>query len=163
MASTAAPLDLARLRLFVQVAEVGSLTKAAVMLDTAQPAISRQIAQLEREWGGRLFHRTGRGVAPTELGLRILPRAKALLAQAGELADDIKGTAGIPSGNVRIGVLPSLSQPLISLLFQRTRARFPKLQPASLRGLHRPDRGMARERPDRHRDPLSLWPGPAAR
>ena len=128
MASTAALLDLARLRLFVQVAEVGSLTKAAVMLDTAQPAISRQIGQLEREWGGRLFHRTGRGVALTELGLRILPRAKALLAQAGELAEDIKGTAGVPSGDVRIGLLPSLSQPLISLLFRRTRTSFPKLR-----------------------------------
>ncbi len=128
MASTAAPLDLARLRLFAQVAEVGSLTKAAVMLDTAQPAISRQIGQLEREWGGRLFHRTGRGVALTELGERILPRAKALLAQAGQLSEDIKGTAGVPSGNVRVGVLPSLSQPLISLVFRRTRASFPNLR-----------------------------------
>jgi LysR family transcriptional regulator, nitrogen assimilation regulatory protein len=127
-ASTAPPLDLGRLRLFVQVAELGSLTKAAVMLDTAQPAISRQIGQIEREWGGRLFHRTGRGVALTELGERILPRAKALLAQAGELAEDIKGTAGVPSGDVRIGVLPSLSQPLISQLFRRTRASFPKVR-----------------------------------
>jgi len=125
---TAALLDLVRLRLFVQVAEVGSLTKAAVMLDTAQPAISRQIGQLEREWGGRLFHRTGRGVALTELGERILPRAKALLAQASQLAEDIKGTAGVPAGDVRVGVLPSLSQPLINLLFRRTRTSFPKLR-----------------------------------
>lgn len=84
------------------------------MLDTAQPAIGRQIGQLEREWGGRLFHRTGRGVALTELGEPVLPRAKSLLAQAAELVDEIKGTAGVPSGDVRIGVLPSLSQPLIN-------------------------------------------------
>ena len=128
MASTTAPLDLARLRLFVQVAEVGSLTKAAVMLDTAQPAISRQIAQLEREWGGRLFHRTGRGVALTELGDRVLPRAKSLLAQAAELVEEIKGTAGVPSGDVRIGVLPSLSQPLINALFRRARTGLPNVR-----------------------------------
>jgi DNA-binding transcriptional LysR family regulator len=120
-----AAVDLPRLRLFAQVAELGSLTKAAVMLDTAQPAISRQIGQLERDWGGRLFHRTGRGVALTELGARILPRAKALLAQAAELAEHISGTAGVPSGDVRLGVLPSLSHPLISMLFRHARASFP--------------------------------------
>jgi LysR family nitrogen assimilation transcriptional regulator len=66
-------MDLAGLRLFVQVAEAGSLSRAATGLETTQPAISRRIAAFEQAWGGRLFHRTGRGVMLTDLGERVLP------------------------------------------------------------------------------------------
>ena len=58
--------DLFRLKRFLVVAEMGSLTKAAVVLDTTQSALSLQMAALERECGQRLFDRTGRGVALTE-------------------------------------------------------------------------------------------------
>jgi LysR family nitrogen assimilation transcriptional regulator len=121
-------VDVARLRLFAQVAEAGSLTKAAVMLDSVQSDISRRISALEHEFGGRLFHRTGRGVALTELGEQILPRVRELLEAADRLSSEVKGTAIAPRGEVRIGTMPSLSHPLINLLFRRTAEHFPQVR-----------------------------------
>src|ERR1700688_2705372 len=89
------PLDLEALRVFVQVAELGSLTKAAVLLDTVQPAVSRTIAALEPDCAGRLFHRTGRGLVLTEFGEQILPQVKALLLQSNLQKDEMKSVRGL--------------------------------------------------------------------
>ena len=121
-------MDLAKLKLFAEVAEQGSLTKASIALSSVPSALSRKIAALERECGGRLFHRTGRGVTLTELGQRILPRAKALLAGMDELALDIRASAGVPTGQVRIGLLASLLHPLIDRLFRDLRKRHPGIR-----------------------------------
>jgi LysR family transcriptional regulator, nitrogen assimilation regulatory protein len=120
--------DLAKLELFAAVAELGSLTKVAAARNSAQPVISRQIAALERECGGRLFARTGRGMALTELGQRILPRIKAILANAEELSQDVGANSGVPMGDVRIGSLPSLYKLLIVPLFRVVRERFPGIR-----------------------------------
>ena len=64
-------MDYAAWKLFVDAAELGSLSKVAVAYGTSQPHISRQIGELEQECGGRLFQRTGRGVVLTEFGQRI--------------------------------------------------------------------------------------------
>jgi LysR family transcriptional regulator, nitrogen assimilation regulatory protein len=69
--------ELGRLKRFLAVADSGNLTKAAVTLATTQSALSLQMAALERECGDRLLHRTGRGVALTELGSRLALRARA--------------------------------------------------------------------------------------
>ena len=85
-----ASLDLSRLLLFAKVAELGSLTRAAVAMDTLQSAVSRRIAALERDCGGRLFHRTGRGVTLTDLGRRVLPAVTTLLADAERLTLEMR-------------------------------------------------------------------------
>lgn len=121
-------VDIEHWRLFVQVAEVGSLTKAAALRDTAQPVLSRQIAHIERVCGERLFDRTGRGVLLTEAGRRVLPRVKAWLNEADQLVADIRATAGQPFGVVRVGVLPSAAPLLVSLLYQQVRVSFPGIQ-----------------------------------
>jgi len=121
-------MDLSKWELFSKVAEHGSLTRAAMMLDLAQSAISRQINALERECGGRLFLRTGRGVALTETGERILPRIRALLAEAEQIANDVRMTAGTPVGEVRLGVIPSIAYPLINTLVKRVRSQFPEVR-----------------------------------
>jgi DNA-binding transcriptional LysR family regulator len=120
-------MDLDRLRFFVQVAELGSFGKAASMTGVDQSGISRKINALEQDCSGRLFHRTGRGVTLTEFGQLILPRVKALLNDADQLADAMKTCAGVPSGLVRIGIMPSLSDPSMSILLSRVRARFPAI------------------------------------
>ena len=58
-------MELDQIRTFVVVAEMGTLSRAAIQLSTAQPVLSRRIRQLEEELGVELFHRTGRGVVPT--------------------------------------------------------------------------------------------------
>jgi LysR family transcriptional regulator, nitrogen assimilation regulatory protein len=129
-----AALDLEALRVFVQVAELGSLTKAAVLLDTVQPAVSRTIAALERDCAGRLFHRTGRGLLLTEFGHRILPRVKALLLESSQLEDEMKSGGGLATGEVRLGILPSLTDPAVYTLYRKTRDLFPNVRLHVLEG-----------------------------
>ena len=117
-----------RWKLFVLVAQLGSLTKAAVVLDSRQSAISTQISQLERECGGRLFSRTGRGVVLTSLGEAVLPRVQALLREAEQLGEDIVGSSRVPSGEVRVGVVSSTSYPLVNQLYRVVRERYPKVR-----------------------------------
>jgi LysR family transcriptional regulator, nitrogen assimilation regulatory protein len=117
-----------QLRLFIQVAQHSSLTKAALAANSAQSVISRQLSALERECGGRLFYRTGRGVTLTELGATFLPRVKEILEQLDQLSDSIRSSAGVPTGEVRLGILPALSLPLVSTLTRQTRERYPSIR-----------------------------------
>ena len=121
-------MDYAAWKLFIDAAELGSLSKVAVAYGTSQPHISRQIGELERECGGRLFQRTGRGVALTDLGQRIAPRIRAWLASTEQLANEVRNSAGTPIGKVRIGNLPSTAHPLVSTLYRRLKERYPLIQ-----------------------------------
>ncbi len=120
--------DLASMELFVHAAALGSLTRAAVKLDLTQSAASRRIAALEERFGGRVFHRTGRGVLLTELGARMLPRIKDLLDAVDQVTSDARDLAGKPAGQVILGVLPSLSRPLVSRLYQLAQQQFPEVR-----------------------------------
>ena len=126
--------DLQKWRAFVAIAELGSLTRAALFLDRAQPVLSRQMNALERECDSRLFLRTGRGVELSELGKEIFPEIKELLASADVLEREIRGKARAPAGEVTIGLLPSLGHPLIGRLFKRMRGLFPGIHLKVLEG-----------------------------
>jgi DNA-binding transcriptional LysR family regulator len=115
-------------RLFLEVADLGSFSKAAIARRTVQSHISRQISELERECGAPLFRRTGRGVVLTDLGERIAPRVRAWLAETDQLANDIKSSAQVPIGEVRIGLLPSAAHPLFTTVYERARERYPRVQ-----------------------------------
>lgn len=121
-------MEYAAWKLFIDAAELGSLSKVALAYGTSQPHISRQISELEEECGGRLFQRTGRGVVLTELGQRIVPKVRAWLASTDELANDVRSSAGTPIGKVRIGSLPSTAHPLVSTLHRRVKERYPLIQ-----------------------------------
>ena len=121
-------MDYAAWKLFIDATEVGSLSKVAVTYGTSQPHISRQIGELERECGGRLFHRTGRGVTLTELGQRIAPKVRAWLASTEQLVNDVRTSAGTPIGKVRIGSLPSTAHPLVTTLYKRLKERYRLIQ-----------------------------------
>jgi len=119
--------DLGSLDLFVHAAALGSLTRAAVKLDMTQSAASRRIAALEADFGGRVFHRTGRGVTLTELGARMLPQTRALLGGLDRLTMEARDLAGKPTGTVILGVLPSVSRPLVARLYGEVRKRLPNV------------------------------------
>ncbi|MFZ5528844.1 MAG: LysR substrate-binding domain-containing protein [Pseudomonadota bacterium] len=126
--------DLARWRAFVAIAELGSLTRASLFLDCNQSLLSRQLNVLERDCGGRLFNRTGRGMELSELGEQLFPRVKALLSDADQLEQDIRGEAHEPAGRVTLGVLPSISQTLTRPLFARLRQHWPQIKLKILEG-----------------------------
>ncbi len=120
--------DLGRLRIFATVVEAGSLTRAGAVLGMPQPAISRQIARLEKECGGRLFHRTGRGVTLTDLGERVLVRVRAMLEEAKGLAAEVHESAAELVGDVRVGALPSLYLTLVVPLCFHLLAHLPRVR-----------------------------------
>ena len=128
-------LDLRRLRSFVQVAELQSFTKAATMARVAQSALSRQIRELEAQFGEPLFYRTGHGASLTSFGLEIMPRVKALLLQADQLAQDIQAGQAVPAGDVSLAVLASLGPVLLTPLLDRVRHQFPGIRMRIVEGL----------------------------
>lgn len=121
-------MDYTAWKLFTDAAELGSLTKVAAAYGTSQPHISRQVSVLERECGGRLFQRTGRGVALTELGQRIAPKVRAWMASTDQLVNEVRTSAGTPIGKVRIGSLPSTAHPLVSTVYRRLKEQYPLIE-----------------------------------
>ncbi|HEY2257009.1 MAG TPA: LysR substrate-binding domain-containing protein [Variovorax sp.] len=113
---------------FVKVAELGSISRAAIAADVPQSVVSRHIAQLESEAGSRLFRRTGRGVVLTELGQQLYPRIKQLIAESESFADEVRSSRGVPVGDVRLGLLPSTVPALAGPLYQRVLKQFPRVR-----------------------------------
>ncbi|MGK9232244.1 LysR family transcriptional regulator [Inquilinus limosus] len=118
-------MDLRDLRIFASVCELSSFTKAAVHLGLAQPTISRVIGELEAEWGGPLFYRTGRGVALSELGEEALVRVRGLLKDADRVSEDLRGLSRLPSGFVSIALPPSVVTLVIPDLLNQLRRELP--------------------------------------
>src|SRR4029078_3811582 len=90
-------MEYAAWKLFIDAAELGSLSKVAMAYGTSQPHISRQISELEQDCGGRLFQRTGRGVVLTELGQRIAPKVRAWMANTDALVHEVRAARATPA------------------------------------------------------------------
>ncbi len=121
-------MNLEHLRTFARAAELGSFTKAAISLGLAQPTISRIIGELEAEWDGALFYRTGRGVALSELGHEALARAQSVLREVDQISEDIRAFNRFPSGHVSIGLPPSLIPYIIPNLLNQIRSERPGIR-----------------------------------
>ncbi|MET7280258.1 LysR family transcriptional regulator [Kribbella sp. NPDC005582] len=78
-------VELRQLRCLVAVAETGTFTDAGIELGISQAAVSRNVLALEGRLGVRLLHRTSRSVTPTSAGVRVLARARQVLAEVDEL------------------------------------------------------------------------------
>src|SRR6266545_4738260 len=87
--------DARLLSVFREVATRGSFSEAATALSFTQPAVSQQIARLERELGTRLLARNARGVTPTPAGEVLLRHAEAVLAQLREAEAEVQAVAGV--------------------------------------------------------------------
>lgn len=87
-------MDLRHTRTFVTVAELGTVSKAAQKLRVAQPALSRQIGDLEQELGFRLFDRVGRRLALTSEGEQFLSDCRGLLVMPTPSASARNRSAG---------------------------------------------------------------------
>src|SRR6202008_1968418 len=117
---TGCAMDLRQLHAVVLVADTGSVTRAAGLLQLVQPAVTRQIRSLEKELGVALFDRSPAGMRLTEAGAILVERARRVLTELerarAELAPEGKSVAGI----VTVGLLDSLSdaiaQPFVSAI-----------------------------------------------
>ncbi len=121
-------LDLRRLRYFVKVAELGSLTRAAEALHMAQPALSQHIRALEEEVGAKLLERGPRGVALTEAGQRMHDEARAMLAGVKSLLERVRGDSSEPEGEVVIGVGQTVGSLLMLPLLEAAARKLPRVR-----------------------------------
>ena len=127
--------NLRQLESFVRVAELGSFSKAALVLGLAQPALSRQVRALETELRETLLVRTGRGVRLTPAGQRLFEHANALLQLAQRTRDELAALRDEPAGRVVVGLPPSMGRMLTVPLVQAFGQRWPKAQLAIVEGL----------------------------
>lgn len=102
-------MNFRKLRYFCVVAEEGSISKAAEKLFVAQPALSRQISELEEEIGTPLFHRLARGIALTAAGKVFLEDANKLLAQMDQTRERALLAASGKIGGLNIGLIEYFS------------------------------------------------------
>lgn len=118
-------MDVAWLRVFREVAVQGSLTGAAAVLGYTQPAVSRQIAALERAVGGRLFDRLPRGVRLTAEGAGLLPHAEAVLARLRAAEQSLESLRELRTGRLRAGAFDSANAALVPRALAGFRADHP--------------------------------------
>ena len=118
-------MDLKQLEYFVRVAELGSFTRASIVLDIAQPALSRQIRNLEVEFGQNLLIRNGRGVSLSSAGKLLLEYSRGILHQAERLREEMSRARGALVGKVALGLPPSLLKLLVVPVLSAFKQRLP--------------------------------------
>lgn len=118
-------MDLKNLNTFVQVAELGSFSKAGERLGYSQPTVSVQIKQLEQELGGKLFDRIGHMVRLTDKGREVLVYAQ----QIAGLCQEMTGSTGysVDRALIRIATADSLCGPMMDREFARLRQNHPNI------------------------------------
>src|SRR5215467_4033218 len=102
-------MDTDQLQAFDRIVREGSFSRAARMLDIAQPSISARIQALEQEVGGPLFHRGGRKITLTERGESFLPYARRMLEVLAEGVEAAQSAQAGKRGRVTVGTIQSLA------------------------------------------------------
>jgi LysR family nitrogen assimilation transcriptional regulator len=128
-------MDLKQLEYFRHVAELGSFTRAAAFLSVVQPALSRQVRQLEVELGQNLFDRNGRGVVLTDAGTRLLEHTRGILMQVGRARQELEDQRNGDSGHVVLGLPPSLGRSVTVPLVKAFGRLLPNASLATVEGL----------------------------
>ncbi|MEM4988108.1 LysR substrate-binding domain-containing protein [Collimonas sp. H4R21] len=118
-------MDLRQLRYFVKVVECGNVTHASELLHIAQPAVSQQMRNLERDLGMQLLERSVHGVAPTAAGRTLYRHATELLRQADGTRELLRQDAELPQGKVSVGMPSSTARVLAMPLARLVRYRYP--------------------------------------
>ena len=111
----------------LKVAELGSISRAAESMGYTQPAVSRMIADLERDWGVTLLHRGKNGLEVSPSCERLLPALRALNADAEELEYIVGEFHGVQSGHVRVGSFTSVSDMWIPKLLKSFQEKYPNI------------------------------------
>jgi DNA-binding transcriptional LysR family regulator len=101
-------LELAQIDAFIAAADCGSFSRAAELLNVAQPSLSNRIQSLEREVGQPLFERMGRGVKLTDSGRAFLPYAQRMMRTLSDGLMVLEGTRDGTAGRLMIGTAPAV-------------------------------------------------------
>src|SRR5437762_1947660 len=115
------------LNVLMTVVQAGSMNRAAVVLNTTQPAISRSIAELEQTMGVRLLDRGAQGVELTNYGRALLDGGAAVFDDLRQAVRNIEFLADPTVGEVRIGCNPFLAASFVSAVVDRLSRRYPRM------------------------------------
>ncbi len=121
-------MDLRHTRTFVTVAELGTVSKAALRLHLTQPALSRQISDLEHELGFKLFDRVGRRLLLTSEGEQLLGECRALLAHAGAVREQAELLRRGDKGVLKVAASPQHIESVFSQFLHRYAERYPGVE-----------------------------------
>jgi DNA-binding transcriptional LysR family regulator len=120
-------IDWNDVRLFLAVAEHGSVTEAARRLGIGQPTASRRLGELERRLGHALFHRSVEGTRLTNVGERWLGAARHMAEWAAEIEHAAEQADAAPRGVVRVTAPPGVAYDLVAPFAARLREEYPEL------------------------------------
>jgi DNA-binding transcriptional LysR family regulator len=120
-------VDIRHLEALLAVAEEGSFTAAADRLHTVQSNVSEHIRQLEAELGVQLLVRGRRGTTPTEFGVRVIDRARAVRSELEALHKDVSMLQGLETGHATLGVVGTVSRSLVPVVVAEIRRVAPGL------------------------------------
>jgi len=127
-------MNLEQLATFVHVAEHGSFSKAALVLDAAQPSLSRQVRALEVELREPLLLRHGRGVQLTEAGRQLLDHCRGILHLVALAKEDLAARRDEPVGHITIAMTPTLARLHTLPLIRAFRNEMPKARLTVIEG-----------------------------
>jgi len=119
-------MELRHLRYFVAAAETENVSRAALKLHVSQPALSRQIRDLEDEIGFCLLERTAKSVRLTEAGRAFLSDARALLQQADEAVKKARAIAGAEPTELKVGYSPAATARILPAILRAYQRVMPK-------------------------------------
>jgi DNA-binding transcriptional LysR family regulator len=128
-------MDLKHLRTFVAVAELGTVSKAALRLRIAQPALSRQIIDLEKELGLTLFDRVARRLLLTGEGEQLLGNCRKLLGYASSLTDQAQELRRGDSGVLKVTAGAHMIDSVLSTFLPRYAEHYPNVQVRLIEGI----------------------------
>jgi DNA-binding transcriptional LysR family regulator len=121
-------MNFSQLHCFVALAETGSFTEAAYAIDLTQSAVSHALSALERELGVNLLERNNKGVvALTSIGQKLLPHARALLAEEETIQQEARAAHGLLKGKLRLGSGHPVASPLLAGVLAHFQQRYPNI------------------------------------
>jgi len=121
-------MELRHLRYFIAVAEAENVSRAALKLHVSQPALSRQIRDLEDELGFLLLERSAKSVRLTEAGRAFLTEARAVLQRAEDAVITAREIATGGGGELHVGYAPSLTARILPPTLRAFQAELPKVR-----------------------------------
>ena len=127
-------MSLQDLHVLMAVVQAGSMNKAAALLNTGQSAISRSIAELERNMGVRLLDRTSHGIAPTESGRALIAGGAAMFDELRQAVKKIEFLANPTAGEVRIGSVIPLAASFVYAVIDQLSRHHPRIMFSSCDG-----------------------------
>lgn len=127
-------MDLNQLKVFFEIAKVGSFTRAAERLLVSQPALSKTIAQIENQYRVILFERSKKGVTLTQAGLQLMSMCQNIFTQADGIEKFLNGQHGVVQGQLRISASDHIHNYLFAKEYIQLKSKYPLIEPVIYSG-----------------------------